>query len=418
MLLSSDQRFTCAQCGRCCRRATVAVTLGEVDAYRKAGIERWFNEAGDDGGDPFEVIPEHASLMKIRQRADGSCGFLSPSGLCRIHEALGYDRKPIACRVFPLRFHPVEDRGPGASGGNVDVVVTASFACPTVVANDGAPLASQQRDIHQLYIAWKAEQPESANTVEFVAGRTLPATLLPQLRSVLLRILDTPAPDGSFDLGVSLRRVASFVDDLSRRRVLRLPEADLAQYFDVMSRHVLTPDKMPPSRPPSGLTRLLFRGFLLAAMSVQLHLDPLLRKKRSAVRTALVHLALHLHGIGNGLSSFDLTTIRGVSLDPTDADIRETATHYLRSVFGTLGTGRRPVLEEIAMAVALLNTACVFARMHAGRLNYRTVDAASFTQGLLQSADVTQADVGTLSSFLTRLSGGLDALYFFPASTI
>jgi len=404
VLLSPDQRFTCAQCGRCCRRAIVAVTLGEVEAYRKAGLERF-----TDGLDPFEPIPEHASLMKLRQRADGGCAFLSPAGLCRIHEELGYDRKPIACRLFPLRFHPIEQ----------DIVVTASFACPTVIANEGTPLQSQQRDIHKLYIAWKDAHPESANAVEFIAGRTLPATLLPQLRSVLLRLLDTPAPDGSFDLGVSLSRIAFFVDDLSRRRVLQLAEADLVQYFDVMSRHVLAPDRMPPSRPPSGVTRLLFRGFLLAAMSVQLHLDPQLRNKRSAVRAALLRIALHLHGLGKGSSSFDLSTIRGVSLDFADDDIRETATHYLRSVFSTLGTGRRPIVEEIAVAVAILNCACVFARMHAGRLNYRTVDAASFTQGLLESADVTHADAGgILSAFLTRLSGGIDALYFFPASTI
>ena len=60
------------------------VTLGEAEAYRKAGVDRWFSE----GGDPFEPVPEHASLLKIRQRADGACGFLSPAGLCRIHEEL------------------------------------------------------------------------------------------------------------------------------------------------------------------------------------------------------------------------------------------------------------------------------------------------------------------------------------------
>ena len=77
-----------------------------------------------------------------------------------------------------------------------------------------------------------------------------------------------------------------------------------------------------------------------------------------------------------GLPHFDLKTIRAVSLDPADDDIREMATHVLRSTFGALGTGRRPVVDEIAVAVAHLNAACVFARMHAGRLNYRKIGRA------------------------------------------
>ena len=381
------------------------VTLGEAEAYRKAGAERWFS----GGGDPFEPAPKHASLMTIRQREDGACGFLSPAGLCRIHEELGYDRKPIACRVFPFRFHPIEQ----------DVVVTSSFACPTIVANEGASITSQQRDIHTLYIAWNHEQPESANAVEFIKGRTLPAAMLPKLRAVLVRILDTPGPDGAFDLRVSLRRIASFLDDLSRRRVLQLKEADLLQYFDVMSRHALAPERTPPERPARPLTRLLARGVLLLAMSVQLHLDPRFRRRTAALRTALVRTALHLHGLGPGTPHIDLGIVRSVSLDPADDDIRETATHFLRSTFGALGTGRRPIVDEIAVAVSFLNAACVLARMHAGRLNYRTVDGESFAQGLLQAADLTQADDGgLLSRFLTNLAGGLDALYLFPSSTI
>ena len=34
----AEQRFTCAQCGRCCRRGwDIAVTAAEVEGYRKAG---------------------------------------------------------------------------------------------------------------------------------------------------------------------------------------------------------------------------------------------------------------------------------------------------------------------------------------------------------------------------------------------
>ena len=55
---------------------------------------------------------------------------------------------------------------------------------------------------------------------------------------------------------------------------------------------------------------------------------------------ALARLALHLHGIGPGVAGFDVGESRGVTLDARDDDIREIATHYLRSMFATVGTGR------------------------------------------------------------------------------
>src|SRR5437667_334531 len=46
LLLSSEQRFTCAQCGRCCHRTTVPVTVEEAKALRRAGAAQWFDEGG------------------------------------------------------------------------------------------------------------------------------------------------------------------------------------------------------------------------------------------------------------------------------------------------------------------------------------------------------------------------------------
>src|SRR4029077_7979202 len=137
-----------AHCGRCCRRTTVPITAGEAAAYRKAGAARWFREGVDDTSastrDPFELIPGHAPLLRIRKRPDGACGFLSPEGLCRIHESLGADRKPLTCRLFPFLFPSTYVRE-GA---------TVSFACPTVIANEGAALPSQARELRALHAAW------------------------------------------------------------------------------------------------------------------------------------------------------------------------------------------------------------------------------------------------------------------------
>jgi Fe-S-cluster containining protein len=406
VLVATEQRFTCAQCGRCCQRTTVPVTAGEAEAYRKAGAGRWFREGPGDtpgaGFDPFEPIPEHAALLRIRKRPDGACGFLSPEGLCRIHEELGADRKPIACRVFPFRFHPIEG----------DVIVTTSFACPTVIANEGKLVHSQTGEINTLHLAWKRALPEAFATVEFVSGRRLPRPLLPRLRSVLTRSLDIPNTDGEFDVRTTVRRIASLLDDLSRRRVLRLSDEDFTRYFEVMSQHVLSSEKSVPARPASRLARLLFRGFLLTALSVQLHLDAALSKRRSTLRLRLLRLGAHVHGVGPGAGGFDLALARKIPLDINDPAIREIAMHYLRSSFGTIGTGRRAIVDEIAVIVAHLNTACVLARMHAARHQKAVVDADSFTEGLLDSADLAQADDGgRLSGFLTTFAGGMEGLY-------
>src|SRR4051812_30959801 len=132
----AEQRFTCQQCGRCCRRGwDIAVSAAEVEAYRRAGANAWYTETAEaepgapsaQAVDPFEPLAGHAGHFRIRKRDDGACGFLSADNRCRIHEQLGGGRKPLTCRLFPFRFHPVEGKA----------ILSASFCCPTVVANAG-----------------------------------------------------------------------------------------------------------------------------------------------------------------------------------------------------------------------------------------------------------------------------------------
>ena len=415
MLFSQDQRFTCAHCGRCCRRTTVPITAGEAAAYRKAGAARWFREGVDDTSatsapvrDPFELIPGHAPLLRIRKRPDGACGFLSPEGLCRIHESMGADRKPLACRMFPFRFHSTDEGD----------VATVSFACPTVIANEGAALPSQARELRVLHAAWARALPEPVSTVELVHGYTLSGAVLQGVRGVLRGLIDRAGPDGRPDLSVNLRRIAAFLEDLSRQRVLRLEPDAFSAYFELMSRHALTDEKPPPTRRASRLARLLFRGFLLAAASVQLRLDAVLARRRLALRIAHARLLAHVHGLGPGVAGYDLAAASRVRHGLDDEAVHGAAHRYLRVSFDTLGTGRRPIVEEVSMTVATLNAACVLARMHAAKSGKRVVDTESFAQGLLESADLNHADDGgQMSTFLTALSGGLEALYLFPATS-
>jgi len=390
----------------------VPVTPREAEAYRKAEVGRLFRESDDDPEGPtqdaFEPIPGHAPLLRIRKRRDGACGFLTPEGRCGIHEVLGADRKPLSCRLFPFRFHPV---GPG----NADVVVTASFACPTVMASEGATLGSQQRELRALHTRWMRELPEAGATVHLVRGRAVPPAALQLLRTTLCRVLDRPGRDGLPDLRANLRRIAILLEDLSRRRVLGLAPDDFTEYLRLTGGYATRNDKPAPARDPAGLARLLFRGFLLAALTAQVRLDPALARRPMALRLTLFRLLAHLHGLGPGAAGFDLGRAIDVRFALEDPGVHAIAHRYLRAGFETLGTGRRSIVDEVAMIVAHLNVACVLGGMHAAAKEKSRVDAESFTQGLLESSDLSHADDGgRLSTFLTTLSGGLEALYLFP----
>ena len=389
---------------------TVLVSAGEAESYRKSGAARWFRE--DDGAesaaDPFEPIPGHAPLLRIRKRRDGACGFLSPEGLCRIHEVLGAGRKPLTCRLFPFAFSPSDD----------DTVVTVSFSCPTVVANEGDTLASQKPELQALHVAWKREFPETAATIELLRGKKLTRAALAKLRSILGQLLDRPGADGRPDLRANLRRIAVLLEDLSRPRVIALAPDDWAEYLSLTGAYALKSDKPFPARAPSRLARLLFRGFLLAALSAQVHLDPVLGRRRLALRVTLLRLLAHLHGLGPGAAGFDLGRAIRMPLRLDDPAVHAIAYRYLRAGFEGLGTGKRAVLDEVAMTVAHLNAACVLGGSHAAANGKQVVDAESFTQGLLESADLSHADAGARSTFLTTLSGGIEALYLFPPLSI
>jgi hypothetical protein len=112
---------------------------------------------------------------------------------------------------------------------------------------------------------------------------------------------------------------------------------------------------------------LLFRGFLLAALSVQAGLDPILAGRKFARRARLVRLATHLHRVAPGTPVIDLRRAVGARIDLDDPELHAFVYRYLRTGFENLGTGRRPIVDEVAFIVAHLNAACVFGRMTRSR---------------------------------------------------
>ena len=397
--LSSEQRFTCQQCGMCCRGAWVVVTPAEVERYRKVGVPRLYTDGGtvaDAAGiDPFEPVAH--GHYRIRKRRDGACGFLSGDNRCRIHEELGGEAKPLACRVFPFRFHPVEGRP----------LVTTSASCPTIVKNEGALLAEQAKEIAALRSEWSRAFPEAGGPLLFARGRPLEAETLTAIKAALRRMLDPPPAGTPLDLARAVERMARWLEDLSRHRVARLPPAAFAEYVALTGRHAAE-SAAPPLAAASAVTRLLSRGFLFTVLAVREQaaasspgIDRHLRRMRNLA---------HLHGLAPGSETIDRNVLRRVTLDLSDPGVHRIVKHALCASVDGLGTGRRPLIDELAVQIATLVAGIALAAMTAHRAGGERIDAGALTTGITASTQLAHADSGALGALLPSLAGGVDAL--------
>ena len=387
------------------------MTPAEAATFRQRNTAKWFRDMRDGAEgtdrDPFELIPNTKGFHRIRKRDGGACGFLSPSNRCRIHEELGERAKPLTCRLFPFSFHAVDaGQAPKTSSPQVlgDVVVTASFACPTVVANEGESIASGKtlEGIKSLRTEWFKTYPVPGAPLQLVAGRRLDTASLKILRASLLQLLERE--DG-------LARIAQLLDDLSRPRVVQLDDQSFADYLAITAPFAATSATPATSRALSWNARLMQRGFLFLTVATQLQIES---KRVSGstfgLRLRMFRLLAHFHGLSGGVDGFDLRRGRDVVVDTSAPEIRPLVHHYLLSTIQTLGTGVRPVLDELAVAVSSVSAACELARMKASRVD-GVVDRQLFAEALVEAVDVTHADYGLVARVLTLFAAGTDSLY-------
>ena len=399
MRLNPEQRFACSQCGRCCHRFDVVVSAAEVELYRKRNAGAWFREAdGAEGAahDPFEPIPGLPALQRIRKRHDDACGFLSAEGRCRIHEELGAAKKPLTCRLFPFAFHPAAD----------GVVVTASFGCPTIVANEGPLIATGESlaGIESLRKEWFAIHPSSTAPLQLVHGRTMDTRSSRILRESLLLMLKR---DG--DLRDNIARIAATLDDLTRSRVVALADDDFAEYLKLTVPHAATKSEAAPRKAPGAIARLMQYGFLYTVTAIRAGLEHP-GQSRGRLRLRRLQLLAHFHGLAPGVERVQVRALQQQSVNINAPEFRPLVFHYLRSTLETLGAHGRPILDELSIAVSYLNAACALAIMNADAAG-TNVDRRIFSEALLEASDVSHARNDLLDWILRRFGAGTEALW-------
>lgn len=372
----------------------------EISALQADNPARWFRaDAGQvegNSGDPFEPIAGWRGYQRIRKRADGACGFLSAANRCRLHEELGERRKPLTCRMFPFHFHAV-------AGGSI---VTTSFGCPTVVANKGERLAEGAAfiSLKALRTEWLAHNPPVARPRTLIGNRRIEAGSIAIVRQGLLAILNR-RDGGVHDLRLNVSRMAAVLDDLSRSRVLGLPDSDFADYV-----RLTVPFAAADERPVAGqeagiIGRLLQRGFLFVVAATRLKLDNP-SASRLTLRLKTFWLLAHLHGLAPRIDRVDVSALARERIDINAPGIQPIAHHYLRASLESLGASERPLLDDIAVTVSYLNAASSLAAMNGGQ--------GSFSEALMAALDVSHAgERGVVGRVLGHLAGGTAALRVF-----
>ena len=135
MLQIAHQRYSCQECGRCCRRFLVSVTPLEIEAIAKLPWPPGQRPTRDF----YCAIHGHAFFRHDAQTGD--CVYLDEHSHCRMHAAFGAKCKAISCRAYPFEFLATF---PG------EVTVAARYDCPAVLANAGHSTERYRSELEEL----------------------------------------------------------------------------------------------------------------------------------------------------------------------------------------------------------------------------------------------------------------------------
>lgn len=237
------ERWDCHQCGVCCRGSIVPLSAEDVQRLEE---QKWNERPGFAG---TRVMVRESWLgheYRLAQREDGSCVFLMPDGLCRIHAELGFDAKPLVCRMFPLQVVPRD---------NV-AYVTLRRACPSAAADLGRPVEAQLRFARELARERHlAESPPNCPPIKPGESRGWPVAR--KLLEALQRLLTDARypPVRRLVHGLILARL------VEQAQTSRLADKQLGELFSVLEANVADEvgQLFTERGQPGSAARVLFR---------------------------------------------------------------------------------------------------------------------------------------------------------------
>lgn len=244
VILPTEEKWDCHQCGICCRGSLVP--LDDADVAR-LNSQKW-DEHPDYRDTPIMVrYWSSKKRYRLAQRLDSSCVFLKADGLCRIHSELGYEAKPTICRVFPLQLVP----------RNGNTALTIRRACPSSAADDGIPLKQHLPFVQQMVregrLSTKSIAPPALKPGENRDWKTVGLAL--ETASGLLR-------DERFPPVRRLVHALQFANLLGKAKTKSMDDNKLAELITTLAQIVPEESKtfFSDRRPPGAYARILFRS--------------------------------------------------------------------------------------------------------------------------------------------------------------
>lgn len=261
--IPSWQNYTCAACGACCRRG-FEIWVPETEKARLAETDWAAQDPALAGAPLFRRTPRG---YRIDLDACGACRFLAPDNRCRMHAALGFERKPLTCKQFPMVF----GSAPGVR------YVGVLFSCPSICRNEGKPLARQKslaRDLLAERVRFFGK-PDTAPERLFDAGRSMPVQTLRALEEALVGVIGVeetsppPLVQGLFRAAAMLEAVegvtsVAWAHDESARTIRELRVEAEGTTFDATGQGSLSARQRMLFRQVCGLTARSGEAALLA----------------------------------------------------------------------------------------------------------------------------------------------------------
>ena len=189
-------RYSCTQCGDCCRTWSVILMPGERESIAALDwpgrVERL---AGARTTTPALGPGAPKDRHRLARTDEGACMFLGERQQCLIHHHFGEMAKPLLCRLYPFGFYPMGDR----------VAVPVSFFCNAVSSLSGRPIEHRTPEWAKLIEEGRNAEDKRRHLLR--EGTPITGNLMWEFEAYLVRFLT----DRSLALFERVRAALDFV---------------------------------------------------------------------------------------------------------------------------------------------------------------------------------------------------------------